>query len=481
MRISTAVVCTLAVLAAREVNQQAIASPDPSPPDPSPDAENGRIDPVRPLPVVSMTAPEVIPIEQRFDGSVRFDPVEPADRQEMPPISPEAWAVSDMSNLDALNSEISGVDSADSDRGNLDAVESAELQNGGRSPDLATMDPTSSPDRAEDRMQGAFLPPPMSPEAEIQLERVTRGPENFSTTPSGSNSHPIEAVASTPSSAQSTDAFDESEAVLYQAELLTAQTPAESVDPASLEQEVRDLQQQLQEVETIEPEFGDVYEGSPAITIMNPSGYGADNFTGFLNFSYQTRTRYSEKDDGTMGIGIGFGDAQESVGLQLSYTMASFGSNRDFGTGGFNAKLHRQFGDGWSVALGWEGFLNIGDENDFEHSIYGAVTHIIRTQDDLDDPFSRIALTAGVGNGRFRTEEAIDDGDETVGVFGSMAVRIARPLSAIVEWTGQDLAVGLSITPIRGLPWVITPALRDITGAGDGSRFVIGTGISFRF
>jgi hypothetical protein len=113
--------------------------------------------------------------------------------------------------------------------------------------------------------------------------------------------------------------------------------------------------------------------------------------------------------------------------------------------------------------------------------VYGSITQIIRTNDDLDDPFSRIALTAGIGNGRFRSEEAVTDDEDTVGVFGSIAVRVARPVSAIVEWTGQDLAVGLSITPIRGFPLVITPALRDIAGAGDGARFVLGTGISFQF
>jgi hypothetical protein len=257
----------------------------------------------------------------------------------------------------------------------------------------------------------------------------------------------------------------------------TAEIPTEA--------EVRELQEELQNVsnsgEQGEPEFGDVYEGSPAITLAVPSGYGADNFEGFANFSYQSRTRYSNEDDGTMGIGIGFGDAQEAVGFQLSYTLASFGSNRDFGTGGFNAKLHRQFSGGWSVAVGWEGFLSTGDDNDFEDSVYGTVTHIARLSPELDDPFSRIALTAGVGTGRFRTEEDVLDDNDTVGVFGSAAVRIVRPVSAILEWTGQDLAVGLSIAPFRDFPLVITPALRDIAGAGDGTRFVLGAGISWQF
>ncbi|HEY9647212.1 MAG TPA: hypothetical protein V6C88_12620 [Chroococcidiopsis sp.] len=255
---------------------------------------------------------------------------------------------------------------------------------------------------------------------------------------------------------------------------------AQATTPPPSEEELQELQQQLENL-TPEDDYGDELADSPAITLAIPSGYGADNFTGFVNFSYQSRTRFSNQDDGTMGVGIGFGDAQESVGVQLSYTVASFGTNRDFGSGGFNAKVHRQLPGGWSIAAGWEGFLNIGDENDFEDSIYGSVTHIIRTTPDIDSPLSRIALTAGVGSGRFRTEEAIFDDDNTVGVFGSIALRLARPVSAIVEWTGQDLAAGLSIAPIRNFPLVITPALRDIAGAGDGARFVLGAGLSFQF
>lgn len=257
-----------------------------------------------------------------------------------------------------------------------------------------------------------------------------------------------------------------------------APTPADQ-DPA--DSEIEELQRQLNAVPTLQPDFGDEFGGSPAITISNPSGRGADRFTAFFNTSFQADKRFENGADGSLGVGIGLGDARRAVGLQLSYTLASFGTQgRDFGTGGFNAKLHHQFPNGLSTALGWEGFATIGDV-DFEDTIYGSVTQIIRTTPNIDTPLSRIALTAGVGNGRFRSEDDFNDGVDSVNVFGSAAVRIARPLSVIVEWTGQDLAAGLSIAPIRNFPLVITPALRDIAGAGDGARFVIGTGVSFKF
>jgi hypothetical protein len=95
---------------------------------------------------------------------------------------------------------------------------------------------------------------------------------------------------------------------------------------------------------------------------------------------------------------------------------------------------------------------------------------------------SQLFLSVGVGGGQYRSEDQIDDGVDTVGVFGSAALRLYEPVNAVVEWTGQDLTVGLSIAPFRNVPIVISPALTDITGsAGDGTRFILGIGYGFSF
>ena len=247
-------------------------------------------------------------------------------------------------------------------------------------------------------------------------------------------------------------------------------------------QEIQNIQNQLGNIQQNVPEFGDIYRGSPALTISNPSGFGADNNTGYIGVGYQSRVRYTDnQDDGGIIIGAGFGDARKSVGVEISYTLASLTSeNTEFGRGGFNLKVHRQFPGDIAVAAGWNGFLNIGD-NDFENSLYAVGTKVIRLQDDLRRPFSRLALTAGIGNGQFRSENDVDQDRGTVNVFGSAALRVIEPVSLIAEWTGQDLALGASIVPFKNFPFVITPAFRDITGAGDGARFVLGAGFSFQF
>ncbi len=421
MRVGTVAVWTLAALAANELPQMAIAAQEPPALDKVPSLDES-------ISAVALEPLQAIAPPERWSSVPRFH---------RPTASPRSLAELPLS-----------ISSAESSLETSPGVEPIALA------------PSIGP--------GAIAPP----EQIVSQPLVSHSPSS-ATTPSVTAAAPrVEPPSTHPVSIRSTELLSqlEGEAIAVPP---ASQNPA--IPPA---EDVETLRQQLQNLQP--PEAETEYEGAPALTLSNPSGYGADQLRGFVSGSFQERTRYSDTSDGTLGVGIGLGNAQESVGVQLSYTIASFGSNRDFGTGGFNAKLHHQFADGWSVAAGWEGFATIGDEVDFEDSIYGAVTHIIRTNPDLDTPFSRVALTAGVGNGRFRSEDDFNDDADTVGVFGSLALRVARPVSAIVEWTGQDLAAGLSIAPIRDFPLVITPALRDITGAGDGARFVLGVGLSFQ-
>jgi hypothetical protein len=149
---------------------------------------------------------------------------------------------------------------------------------------------------------------------------------------------------------------------------------------------------------------------------------------------------------------------------------------------GFGVQLHRALNDETAIAAGAENLFMInGDESDAGESFYGVVTRLFPLRPDPSEPFSLITATLGVGNGRFRTEDDILDDRSTVGVFGAVSVHVIRPLAAIADWSGQDLALGLSIAPFERFPLVITPAFTDVTEtAGDGARFVIGIGIGHR-
>ncbi len=270
-------------------------------------------------------------------------------------------------------------------------------------------------------------------------------------------------------------------------------TPATPTTPNS--SDTQEIQRELNTIQENKPVATPTAENryqpqtSPAFSLFNPVGFGADRNLLFFSIDYQSRTRFGNKSDGEAGFGVGLGDATNAVGVELSYGLNSFGSSQGFGSGGFSAKIHRRIADDTSVAIGWNQFAQLnfgGGQTDYpKNSYYAAATKIFVTTDDINKPFSRVAVTGGVGGGVFlpfdrNINPATDRGG--LGVFGSVGVRLARPVSAVVEWTGQDLAAGVSVAPFENFPLVITPSFRDITGiSGESARFVLGASVAFNF
>lgn len=221
------------------------------------------------------------------------------------------------------------------------------------------------------------------------------------------------------------------------------------------------------------------YKISPGVSIMNPSAYGASWGSVGIGLGFQSRTRFTDKADAVMGIGFGLGDPQKYAGLQIGIGLTDL--SEPFVDGSISWKLHRRLPADFSIALGQNGFATWGD-TDGGSSLYGVVTKRFLLRENLAQPFSELNLSLGVGGGQFRSESDIDNHVDSVGVFGTVAVRIVEPVSAIAEWTGQDLTLGLSYVPFRDLSLVIVPAVTDVTGnAGDGTRFILGVAYGFFF
>ncbi|WP_242032138.1 S-layer homology domain-containing protein [Microcoleus sp. FACHB-672] len=219
---------------------------------------------------------------------------------------------------------------------------------------------------------------------------------------------------------------------------------------------------------------------SPGTTSVTPSAYGKSWRSVGVGAGFQARTRFTDESDGGIAVGFGLGNAQKAVGLDVG--AAIFNLSDSFGDrGGVSFKLHRALPDDFAVAIGWQNAIVWGF-TDAGSSVYGVASKMFRLQDSTEKPFSRLYLSAGVGNGQFRSEFDINDNKDTIGVFGSVAVRVAQPVNAIAEWTGQDLTLGVSFVPFQNVPLVITPAVTDVTNnAGDGARFILGIGYGFYF
>jgi hypothetical protein len=93
-----------------------------------------------------------------------------------------------------------------------------------------------------------------------------------------------------------------------------------------------------------------------------------------------------------------------------------------------------------------------------------------------------VAATLGVGGGRFRSEDDVEDDRQTANVFGAIGVQLLEPVAVTADWNGQDLFAGVSVAPLKHVPFVVTAGLADITGsAGDGARFIVSAALGFRY
>lgn len=220
---------------------------------------------------------------------------------------------------------------------------------------------------------------------------------------------------------------------------------------------------------------------SPAMGASSPIAFGAAWRDAFVGAGYQSRTRYLQNYDGSIAAGIGLGDPWRLVGLEL--TAISFSTFRSgfFSRIGIDTKLHRVLPHGFAVAAGWESAIQIG-LTDAGNSKYAVLSKWWDIRDDPRDLFSELLVSVGVGNDRFLPEDDFYLGTPGVNGFGSVALRVAQPISVIADWYGQDLALAASVAPLARYRLVITPALVDVTGsAGDGARFVASASYSFRF
>lgn len=219
----------------------------------------------------------------------------------------------------------------------------------------------------------------------------------------------------------------------------------------------------------------------PAASVSVPTAFGVDAGELFVGASYQGRTRYTEEDDAAFVAGLGLG-TRRIVAAEVALTSYSTFRGAPFETGGISVRLHRALPGNTSVAVGWENAVLWGNSDD-RGSLYAVGTRIVPVRRDPTRPFGVAVFTLGVGNGRFRFEDDDADGNETVNVFAAAGVRVNEPLSLVADWTGQDVNVAASLTPIRRLPLVLTAGLADLTGsAGDGARFILslGYGLSLR-
>lgn len=212
----------------------------------------------------------------------------------------------------------------------------------------------------------------------------------------------------------------------------------------------------------------------PGVTLNTPTGFGARLGQVYGGMHFQHRIRYANWQDGVVSGGAGLGDPTRWVGLDVTLTLLDTYTN--FGEDmALSWKLHRRLGTRWSVALGHENMWHTSG-TDGGSSRYAVVSHVLRRSTWQTTAF---IMSLGVGNDRFLPEHRFQQRADGRNVFGSVAARVHPGMHLIANWTGQDLALGLSVTPFSRVPIVFSPSLVDVTGrAGDGVRFSASLGMA---
>jgi len=226
----------------------------------------------------------------------------------------------------------------------------------------------------------------------------------------------------------------------------------------------------------------------PSITSNVPSGFGFNGNTGGIGVGYADKqlnsVSKSGRSDGAASVVLGFGDMGRGIMFDAGYNDLSL--RHPFQTGSFTFKVHKSLDPDTSIALGAENLLDYGG-SDTPHSYYVAATRRFRLQESREASFSRLYVTVGAGNGRFRDlnlspKMPLGIVGSRIRPIGSAAINIFPSLNLFGEYNGHEINVGASFVPVAKLPLVITPSFDDIGHrTANYARFTIAAGYAFQY
>lgn len=220
---------------------------------------------------------------------------------------------------------------------------------------------------------------------------------------------------------------------------------------------------------------------SPSVSVQTPIGFGGYWRTASAGIVFVHRTRFTRSADASFAGSIGLGDPETAVGLDASIAITGFsndlGEQDNAGGGSLSFQVSRTLPNNFGIGAGAQNIVTWrSGASDNGESVYVVASKILPLKPNLKEPFSLAFLSLGLGNGIYRAEDDFNPNDDWGGtpfnVFGSAAINLSENVNGIVEWTGQDLTLGLSMVPFKKVPLVFTPSFIDVTGsAGDGVRF----------
>jgi hypothetical protein len=221
----------------------------------------------------------------------------------------------------------------------------------------------------------------------------------------------------------------------------------------------------------------------PGIVINAPAGYGASWGQAFLAAGGATRTPGRNKVDGSLAGGIGFGNANKYVGVELDVGIISVDPNDGgFGEDGNVAlKIHRNLPWNAAIAVGTMNGVRWGSGKNVPNSYYGSYTQVFFANPSSMTNRMPIFATIGYGNGQFQRLNGLTKSN-MLGVFGSLAWQFVPRASLIADYTSETLDTGFSVIPFKTVPISLNFGAIDITQrVSNKQAFYASLGYVFNF
>jgi hypothetical protein len=225
----------------------------------------------------------------------------------------------------------------------------------------------------------------------------------------------------------------------------------------------------------------------PALASTVPDAY-ARGYLGALGAggTLQSRTRLTGNffdPDINGALGLGLGNPEKWLGLDIRLNIYGFrsvtGAPDNAGEGTLEFHLSRKITDKiWAAAgaydvVGWR----TEPPNELQ-SVYLSFTGALPLRPGRGAFLEKCYLTAGIGNGRFRTAGQYDVTKEgSLGVFGSAAFQVLPEGNFVLEWTGYNVFTGFSLFPFKKLPAQILLGVDDLFH--ENWRFVLAGSVGF--
>jgi len=224
----------------------------------------------------------------------------------------------------------------------------------------------------------------------------------------------------------------------------------------------------------------------PAITFQNPTSPGYFGVV-VLGATFENKTRIANYPDANAAAYIGLGEPEKLIGGGITINIYGltdkYGEQNNMGQGSFSFHLNKLlFNRKFLLDGGIDNLFFWGGEQSYisyQRSTYISGNYLFALrQGGLQTPFSYLSVTAGMGNGYYRTDKHYTLGKSgSFDPFFSLATPILKGTNIIGEWNGYDIGTGISSIPFQKVPFMVTFEATDFIFGHP--RFI--TSLSFPF